>query len=346
VKKELDRTRQSTVRRDQNVNTSRLGLRPDSRPEVVGDIAFGPTGPEAPIGQRKNSGGRQTSQSTKDITILTRSASISQDYNQKETSGLRATQAVRLDSNLGDFPTVFSRAPESHFFLNNLINTSDSTISEQVDRKPNNIYEDDINISRRKLTCNSREFDPKGNEDQSRRSDKRLKTESPAWTPDDQTIQSLRCFGANLRSMVAPANSYSLNKFLEEEVPDLMFVVETWHREPLLLPNRGYNILLSPADGERAGGVGIISRYPLIVMPLFPEFHTRNLILARLSSKNTNPILLLCVYIPPDLDRKKEMIGHICRVIEFLNERYSSFSLLGFGDLNTFHILLASTDVS
>ena len=168
-----------------------------------------------------------------------------------------------------------------------------------------------------------------------RRSNKRLKIESPAWAPGDQTIQSLRCFGANLRSMVAPANSYSLNKFLEEEAPDLMFVVETWHREPLLLPNRRYSILLSPTDGERAGGVGIISRYPLIVMPLFSEFHTRNLILARLSSKNTNPILLLCVYIPPDLERKKEMIGHICRVIEFLNERYSSFSLLGFGDLNT-----------
>jgi hypothetical protein len=28
------------------------------------------------------------------------------------------------------------------------------------------------------------------------------------------------------------------------------------------------------------------------------------------------------------------MIGHICRVIEFLNERYSSFSLLGFGIMN------------
>jgi len=105
--------------------------------------------------------------------------------------------------------------------------TSDSTISEQVDRKPNNIYKGDINISRRKLTCNSRDFNPKENKEPTRRSNKRLKTESPAWAPSDQTIQSLRCFGANLRSMVAPANSYSLNKFLEEEAPDLMFVVET-----------------------------------------------------------------------------------------------------------------------
>ena len=78
------------------------------------------------------------SQSTRDITIPIGSASIFRNYNQEGTSGLRAPQAVRLDSNsnFGDFPAVFSRAPESHFFLNNpnntMLNRQELTISEQV----------------------------------------------------------------------------------------------------------------------------------------------------------------------------------------------------------------------
>jgi len=38
---------------------------------------------------------------------------------------------------------------------------------------------------------------------------------------------SLRCVGSNVRSMFAPANFYSLNRFLETDNPDIMFLSET-----------------------------------------------------------------------------------------------------------------------
>jgi len=101
--------------------------------------------------------------------------------------------------------------------------------------------------------------------------------------------------------MVAPANAYSLNKFLEDHKPDILFLVETWHREgqQSSLPNREYGVVLSPLDDKRAGGVGIIYRKPLIVTPLFQEFHTRNLVIARLSSSHGEPVILMSIYIPP-----------------------------------------------
>ena len=136
--------------------------------------------------------------------------------------------------------------------------------------------------------------------------------------------------------MVAPANMYSLNKFLEDHKPDILFLVETWHREgQSSLPNREYGVVLSPLDDKRAGGVGIIYRKPLIVTPLFQEFHTRNLVIARLSSSHGEPVILMSIYIPPDHQRRQEAISHLCRVIEFMRQKYSTFSLLGFGDLNT-----------
>jgi hypothetical protein len=129
---------------------------------------------------------------------------------------------------------------------------------------------------------------------------------------------------------------YSLNKFLEDHKPDILFLVETWHREgQSSLPNREYGVVLSPLDDKRAGGVGIIYRKPLIVTPLFQEFHTRNLVVARLSSSHGEPVILMSIYIPPDHQRKQEAISHLCRVIEFMRQKYSTFSLLGFGDLNT-----------
>jgi len=147
----------------------------------------------------------------------------------------------------------------------------------------------------------------------------------------------LKCFGTNIRSMFAPANAYSLNKFLEDHKPDILFLVETWHREghQTSLPDRGYGVIFSPLDDTRAGGVGIVYRKPLIVTPLFQEFHTRNLVIARLSSSQGEPIILMSFYIPPDHQRRQEAISHLCRVIEFMRQKYSTFSLLGFGDLNT-----------
>jgi len=134
----------------------------------------------------------------------------------------------------------------------------------------------------------------------------------------------LTCFGTNIRSMVAPANAYSLNKFLEDDKPDILFLVETWHRGEYQssLPNREYDVILSPLDDTRAGGVGIVYRKPLIVTPLFQEFHTRNLVIARLSSSQGEPIILMSVYITPDHKRRQEATSHLYRVIEFIRQRY------------------------
>jgi len=332
VRRKLNRTRQSAnrTRRDLNGNTPRLGPKQDSRLGEVGGVAapFDPTRPGGPISQGKNGRGGLTSQSTRDITIPIRNASIFQNSNQGGTSGLRAPQAVRLDSNfflknlsnavrldsnLGDLPTVFSRAPESHFFLNNLNNTmlsrQELTISEQVtpgQNKPitNTASPDgggtsrETFISRLKSKYHTvkiiQENEWPNNTDCKEQLSPR-KNESP-----------LACFGTNIRSMVAPANAYSLNKFLEDHEPDILFLIETWHREghQSSLPDRGYGVILSPLDDMRAGGVGIVFRKPLIVTPLFQEFHTRNLVIARLSSSQGEPIILMSFYIPPDHQRR------------------------------------------
>ena len=83
------------------------------------------------------------------------------------------------------------------------------------------------------------------------------------------------------------------------------------------------------------GGVAIVYKSSFIVSPLFPEFHSRNLLLARLSSLTADPIILMAVYFPPDHSRHIEMTAHVARVLDFLRVRYGSFGLLVFGDLNT-----------
>jgi exonuclease III len=128
--------------------------------------------------------------------------------------------------------------------------------------------------------------------------------------------------------MFAPANFYSLNHYLKSEKPDIMMINETWHVEDsrTSLPDRQYSFLFSPADGVKAEGVGIIYRHPLIVVPMFKEFHNKNLIIARISSSCREPLILLSVYIPPSQPRREEAIAHLVRVVEFLHQRYSSFS--------------------
>jgi len=46
-------------------------------------------------------------------------------------------------------------------------------------------------------------------------------------------------------------------------------------------------------------------------------------------------MILLCGYVPPDIIRKRQALPQIRQVVEFLSRRYSSFSLLGFADLNS-----------
>jgi len=133
-----------------------------------------------------------------------------------------------------------------------------------------------------------------------------LKTESELELAGSETTDTvnrrLSCVGTNIRSLYAPENFYSLNKLMEDENPDIVFINETWHQEKDLkpLPNRNYSILHSQIDGSRGGGVAILHRNTLIITPLFAEFHCRNFLLARLSSRSSKPILLLCIYFPPD----------------------------------------------
>jgi hypothetical protein len=45
-------------------------------------------------------------------------------------------------------------------------------------------------------------------------------------------------------------------------------------------------------------------------------------------------LILLCVYIPPDHSRRSEALDHLSRVLQFLEDRYKDFNVLGFSDLN------------
>ena len=149
--------------------------------------------------------------------------------------------------------------------------------------------------------------------------------------------RQLSCLGTNIRSLLSVENSYSFHKILEETKPDFFFLVETWHKEASasLLRNQNYRILLSESVADRrGGGVAIVHNAQLIVTPLFPEFHSRNFLLARLSSISAHPIILMAVYFPPDHSRKDEMIAYVVRVLDYLRSRYGSFALLAFGDLN------------
>ena len=83
-------------------------------------------------------------------------------------------------------------------------------------------------------------------------------------------------------------------------------------------------------------------RTSMLVKSIFPELHTRNLLLARLSSLQSAPMIFICAYIPPDLDRRKQALEHLGHVMEFLIRRYSIFSVLAFADLNA--DLMSSTE--
>ena len=206
----------------------------------------------------------------------------------------------------------FPWSPQSHFFRRKIENKSikthsEATLSKQVAQIPNN-----KSITKDTMCRTAKAAS--------------LKREKPPF----------RCSGTNIRSLYAQENFYCLSKYLEEETPDIMFINETWHHEgqSRAIPNKKYKILLSALSEERGGGVAIIHRSDWIVRPLFPEFHCRNFILARLSSSSANPVLIFCVYFPPDGARKLEMMRKVSRVTAFLRDRYSSCSLFGFGDLN------------
>jgi len=142
--------------------------------------------------------------------------------------------------------------------------------------------------------------------------------------------------GANVRSLFTEENFYFLHKTLLDRRPDILFLVETWHSESntKALLDRKYRIMLSESDQERGGGVAILFKSTLQVISLFKEFHERNLLLARLSSASAFPVLLMCVYVPPDQRSRKNMLAHVARVLDFLRSRYHSFGLIAFGDLN------------
>jgi len=156
-------------------------------------------------------------------------------------------------------------------------------------------------------------------------------------SPVSRCEQKLACSGANIRSLTCSESSYSFHRVPEQDKPDLLFLIETWHQEnsPRLLLDQNYRILLSKTDDQRGGGVAIVHSSRLIVTPLFREFHSRNFLLARLSSVTARPIILIAVYFPPDQARKRQMIAHVVRVLDFLHSRYRSFGLLTFGDLNS-----------
>ena len=239
--------------------------------------------------------------------IPTESVSTFQKLNQERSLGLRAPQATKLVNKLGVCPNFLPKAPDSHFFINHHNYTHYKALYINMNHKE---HIEDSMLSRRQTT---------------------RKAELPA--PKKQ----LKLCGANIRSLFSPENLYSFHKSLDQMQPDIFFLVETWHQPDYnkSLTNKRYQALYSPCDDQKGGGVAIIHQSDLIVTPLFPELHTRNLLLARLSSQSTWPVLLLAIYFPPDYARKQEMIAHVIRVLEYIRTRYRSFGLIMFGDLNS-----------
>lgn len=163
---------------------------------------------------------------------------------------------------------------------------------------------------------------------------RRLTLRSPSFVPAEEPI--LTCLGVNSRSIISLENSYSLHKVLLTRRPDIFFLTETWHSSssPINLKDKNYSTILSPDSSVRGGGVAIIHRHDLLVKPLFLELHQRNLIIARVSSSSSRPVILLCTYVPPDCARRTGALSHLAAVFDFLRRRYSSFSVVGFADLN------------
>ena len=123
---------------------------------------------------------------------------------------------------------------------------------------------------------------------------------------------------------------------IQNIVNTFFFAFDIQHRQSdnCNLLDGNYKALFSPTDGQKGGGVALIYRRELIVAPLFSEFHLKNFLLARLSSRSAWPVRLLAVCFPPE-SRKREIIAHLVRVFECLNTRYRTFGLIVFGDLNT-----------
>jgi len=163
-----------------------------------------------------------------------------------------------------------------------------------------------------------------------------VKSKQTSIKPDTKHNTKLIYTGANCRSLISNENYYFLHKILRELEPDVLFLNETWNRnkEGVSIQDRRYQTFFSSTDDMVGGGVAIIYKRELIIKPLFPELHTKNLILGRLSSQNSDPVLLLCCYIPPDYTRRIEALSHLARIFDFLHQRYSTFSVLGFSDLN------------
>lgn len=58
----------------------------------------------------------------------------------------------------------------------------------------------------------------------------------------------------------------------------------------------------------------------LIAMPLLPELHNRNFVLARVFSKCCNPIILTCAYVPMHLIWRNQMLGTSPQFASFWEE--------------------------
>jgi hypothetical protein len=231
-------------------------------------------------GQRGHRGGNL--KPLRVTTTQTRGATTSQRYKVKhvEPSGLQANLAI-TDSNKEKERkrrslSIFSEAfvyPHPPFFAGERKNIifyktctyttefSESMLSEQVARGST-------------LKLSSPAFIPRGEHESLKNITRKGRKMEANSTLTAESIPSLKCIGANVRSMYAPANFYSICSLLKSVSPDLLFLVETWHNEghTTLLPDRAFTALLSPHGAERGGGVGIIFKYPLLVTPpYFPS---------------------------------------------------------------------------
>lgn len=233
---------------------------------------------------------------------------------ERDSLGLRAYPPATSAGTLEDCPTFFFRGSSRHFFSSSV--TANNGTYEPFSNSVNN----------QRIVGHN----PDAHSSSSFFSTLKIPVRI------NKPSSPLKLHGANARSLFTLENFYFLHKLLKDQNPDILFLVETWHQSTTLKPllDKRYKAIFSQDSDERGGGVAILFRADLLVIPLFPELHLRNFLLARLSSTSSTPALLMCAYMPPDHARKTEMLAHIARVADFLTSRYQTFSLVGFGDLN------------
>ena len=139
------------------------------------------------------------------------------------------------------------------------------------------------------------------------------------------------CF-FNARSIVNKS-SFLENRILTHQY-DLVFVVETWLNKTLqdaLICPQGYNIIRRDRSDKRGGGILILhkSEYKVVEVRTYESQDFEYLCIDLLQPNYDSSIRFLCMYVPPDVTRDRNIIQNLCNCIELYKQKAKLFFLTG-----------------